>query len=58
MTIETWLDAAIQDSERRGLSSLRPLLEGFARQTAALRAADWNLDARAGLRNPPASDAR
>lgn len=45
MTIKTWLDTAIQDAERRGLSPLRPLLETLARATSALRTADWNADA-------------
>ena len=45
MTIKTWLDIAAQDAERRGLPALRPLLEALARSTAALRSADWNLDA-------------
>ena len=45
MTVKTWLDNAIQDAERRGLSSLRPLLEALARSTSALRTADWNEDA-------------
>ena len=45
MTIKTWLDNAIQDAERRGLASLRPLLETLARSTSALRTADWNDDA-------------
>ena len=45
MTVKTWLDAAIQDAERRGLPALRPLLEALARSTAALRTADWNADA-------------
>ena len=45
MTIKTWLDNAIQDAERRGLTSLRPLLETLARSTSALRTADWNEDA-------------
>ena len=44
MTLETWLEQAMQDAARRGLVALRPLLEGLARSTAALRAADWNLD--------------
>jgi hypothetical protein len=44
MTIKTWLDNAIQDAERRGLTSLRPLLETLARATSALRTADWNSD--------------
>jgi hypothetical protein len=41
----SWLEDAVRDAERRGLSDLRPLLEALARATAALRAADWNLDA-------------
>jgi hypothetical protein len=45
MTIKTWLDSAIQDADRRGLASLRPLLETLARSTSALRTADWNDDA-------------
>ena len=60
MTIENWLEESIRDAERRGLTSLRPLLEAFARSTAALRAADWNLDARGGFHQPapPGTDAR
>ena len=45
MTIKTWLEAAIQDAERRNLAGLRPLLEALARSTSALRSADWNFDA-------------
>ena len=45
MTIKNWLDNAIQDADRRGLSTLRPLLEALARATSALRSADWNFDA-------------
>ena len=45
MTIKVWLDSAVQDAERRGLASLRPLLETLARATSALRTADWNYDA-------------
>lgn len=44
MTIDEWLEHAVQDAERRGLPALRPLLEGLATSTMALRAADWNLD--------------
>jgi hypothetical protein len=58
MTIKTWLEAATQDADRRGLSGLRPLLEGLARSTAALRAADWNIDARGEGDVPRALDAR
>ena len=45
MTIKTWLETAAQDAERRGLTSLRPLLEALARSTSALRSAGWNFDA-------------
>ena len=58
MTIKTWLDNAIQDAERRGLPSLRPLLETLARATSALRTADWNFDASGDSEHTPASDAR
>jgi hypothetical protein len=40
MTIDTWLKAACEDAERRGLPELKPLLETLARSTAALREAD------------------
>jgi hypothetical protein len=46
MTLESWLQAAIADAERRGLPALKPLLEALARATAALRGADFNDDAR------------
>jgi hypothetical protein len=46
MDIETWLETAIEDAERRGLPELKPLLEGLAQATRALRAADFNDDAR------------
>ena len=42
MTVERWLAAAIADAERRGLPELKPLLQGLAASTTALRAADWN----------------
>jgi hypothetical protein len=45
MTIESWLQAAIADAEKRGLPELKPILEGLARSTRALRAADFNDDA-------------
>ena len=44
MTIEEWLENALRDADRRELPGLRPLLEGLAKSTTALRAADWNLD--------------
>ncbi len=40
--IDAWLDAAVADAERRGLPELKPLLEGLARSTRQLRAAEWN----------------
>ncbi len=42
MTIDSWLQAAIADVERRGLPEARSGLEALARSTAALRAADFN----------------
>jgi hypothetical protein len=41
-SVDRWLRAAVEDADRRGLPELRPLLEGLAQATAALRAADWN----------------
>jgi hypothetical protein len=46
VTLSDWLDAALKDADRRGLPALRPLLEGLARSTDALRASEWNTDAR------------
>jgi len=43
--IARWLAAAEADAEQRGLPELKPLLQGLATSTAALRAADWNDDA-------------
>jgi hypothetical protein len=45
MTIDSWLQAAIADAERRGLPELKPLLETLARATATLRASALNDDA-------------
>jgi hypothetical protein len=58
MTVAQWLEHAILDAERRGLPELRPLLEGLARATSALRAADWNRDLSGTPRTPPGSNAR
>ena len=56
MTIESWLQAAIADAERRGRPELKPILETLARSTKALRAADFNDDASgsppSAIRNP------
>lgn len=45
MTVPDWLNGAVADARRRGLSDLVPLLEGLAKSTLALRAADFNDDA-------------
>ena len=45
MTLEQWLEDARMDAFRRQLPELAELLEGLAKSTAALRAADWNDDA-------------
>jgi hypothetical protein len=44
MTVEAWLKSACEDAERRGLTELKPLLEGLARAMAALREADRIID--------------
>lgn len=58
MTIKSWLEAAIQDADRRNLAGLRPLLEALARSTSALRSADWNFDATGEPVRTPAADGR
>jgi hypothetical protein len=45
MTLESWLEAAKADADRRGLPDLKPILDTLAHATAALRAADFNLNA-------------
>jgi hypothetical protein len=45
MTVDSWLQGAIADAERRALPDLKPLLEALARATRLLREADWNEDA-------------
>ncbi len=52
MTIEAWLQTALADADRRGLTELKPLLESLARATEALRAADFNESASG---RPPAA---
>ena len=42
MTVERWLAAAEADADKRGLPELKPLLQGLAAMTRALRAGDWN----------------
>jgi hypothetical protein len=61
MTIEQWLEDGKSDAYRRKLPELAELLEGLARSTAALRAADWNDDAERdpevviGVQEPPSA---
>jgi hypothetical protein len=45
MTTDAWLQSAIADAERRGLPDLKPLLETLAKAVAAIRAADFNINA-------------
>jgi hypothetical protein len=42
MTIESWLQAALADAERRNLPELKAGLEALARATRLLRAAAFN----------------
>jgi hypothetical protein len=42
MTVAEWLTMAKTDAERRGGPELAAALEGLAKATEALRAADWN----------------
>lgn len=57
MTVDTWLENALRDADRRQLPALRPLLEALARSTRVLRAADWNVDTR-DRTAPPTGHAR
>jgi hypothetical protein len=52
VTIETWLETAIAEAERRGLPDLKPLLETLAQAMRALRAADFN-EQPSGRQQPP-----
>lgn len=45
MTIESWLQSALADADRRKLPELKPLLEALALATRVLRDADFNEDA-------------
>ena len=42
MTVAEWLALAKADAEKRGLPDLIPALDGLAKATVQLRAADWN----------------
>ena len=44
MTVADWLKMAKADAERRGGPELVAALDGLAKATEALRAADWNAD--------------
>lgn len=58
MTIKAWLENALQDADRRGLSLLRSSLDSLAKSTSALRTADWNADASGELEHQKATDGR
>jgi hypothetical protein len=58
MSIEAWLESALRDADKRELPALRQALEGLARSTTALRAADWNLDLAGELPETPPEHAR
>jgi len=58
MTIDAWLEKALQDAERRDLPALKPLLEALARSMSTLRAADWNEDVAWNVRHTRARDDR
>ncbi len=45
MSIDAWLQSAIDDAERRGLPALEPLLQGLVQSTRLLRTAAFNLSA-------------
>jgi hypothetical protein len=44
MDVQAWLQHALADADSRGLAQLKPLLEGLARSTQALRDADRELE--------------
>ena len=46
--VARWLARACADADARGLPELKPLLEGLARATSALRDADPELTGAAG----------
>ena len=45
MTVADWLKMAKADAERKGQPELSAALEGLAKATAVLRAAEWNAPA-------------
>ena len=44
MDVHAWLEHVLADAESRGLAQLKPLLEGLARSTQALRDSDRELE--------------
>lgn len=48
MTLDEWFAVATADADRRSLPDLKPVLTGLKNAAAALRAAEWNDDARDG----------
>jgi hypothetical protein len=40
MTVQSWLEAACADADRRGMPEIKPLLESLARAMQSLRDAD------------------
>jgi hypothetical protein len=56
MTIDDWFRWAADDAARRGLSTLKPLLESLHRVTRELRDGDWNDDAAAPAADAPAPE--
>jgi hypothetical protein len=58
MTVDTWLDLAKRDADRRDLPELKPLLEMLARATSALRSTEWNADASGADDRQPEDDGR
>lgn len=56
MTLEQWLEDGKSDAYRRKLPELADLLDGLARSTAALRAADWNDDAAGDSHEAPGAE--
>jgi hypothetical protein len=54
MTLEQWIEDGKSDAYRRKLPELADLLDGLARATTALRAADWNDNAQGETYRGPA----
>jgi hypothetical protein len=53
MTLDDWYAFATTDADRRSLPDMRPVLKGLHTAAAALRAADWNDDARGVAESQP-----